>query len=281
MIPARLVRTLIALAVALLVTLVLAPAARAAFTPPPLTEPIVDPAGKLAAPDKAKLEDELRGGLPAVAMAVFIAPDLAGESIDDVGYDTATAWKLGAAGKDNGVLLVIAPNDRKMRLEVGKGLEGDLPDLAANDILRQKVGPALKRDDFAQAIAGGIDGVYSVLHVEVKQAYERHDVPSEPVPDADPIPAPDSGNGFWIMLAFVLIFMVVILIFSFRDGNGGGGGGGGGSGTERAVGFGIGSSFLGGGGGGSWGGGGGGGDPGGGGFSGGGSFGGGGSSDSY
>jgi uncharacterized protein len=279
MIPPRLVRALIALAVALLVTLVMDTAARAAFTPPPMTEPIVDPAGKLSAPDKAKLEDELSGGLPAVAMAVFIAPDLAGESIDDVGYDTATAWKLGAAGKDNGVLLVIAPNERKMRLEVGKGLEGDLPDLAANDILRQKVGPALKASDFAQAIAGGIDGVYSALHVEVKQAYARHDVPSGPAPDADPIPPPDSDTGFWVMMAVVLLFIVVILVFSLRDGTGGGGGGGGagaGSGTGRAVGFGIGPSFLGGGGGGGDLGGGGGG-----GFSGGGSFGGGGSSDSY
>jgi uncharacterized protein len=264
-------RTLIALAVALFVALAGAPAARAAFTPPPLTEPIIDPAGKLSAPDKAKLEDELRGGLPSVAMAVFIVPDLAGENIDDVGYDTARAWKLGAAGKDNGVLLIIAPSDRKMRLEVGKGLEGDLPDLAANDILRQKVGPALKANDFAQAIAGGIDGVYSALHVQVTPSYARH-----PVATSD-----GGGSGTFGGASIVgTLLVLVVLFFIFRSRGGGGGGG-----IAQAIGFGIGASFLGGngGGGGDWGGGGGGGggDSGAGGFGGGGDFGGGGSSDSY
>jgi uncharacterized protein len=278
--PARAAATMqMALAaLAFVVALVTSRPALAAFTPPPLDTPIVDPSGKIPPADAQKLNQELQSGLPTVAMAVFIAPSLDGESIDDVGYDTAKAWKLGTAGKDNGVLLVIAPNERKMRLEVGKGLEGDLPDLAANDILRQKVGPALKNNDYSQAVAGGIDGVFAALHVTPSATLPRKHY--------DQAQSQGGAGGLVITGIFLLVFFFVIVAAIRRRRSGYGGYDSGGSGISRAIGFGIGSSFLGGGG---WGGGGGdsggggfgGGDSGGGGFSGGGDFGGGGSSDGF
>ncbi len=278
--PARLVasaRTLqLALAMLACVVALVTSRPALAFTPPPLDHPIVDPEGKINPADVEKLDQELQSGLPTVAMTVFIVPSLDGETIDDVGYDTAKAWKLGTAGKDNGVLLVIAPNERKMRLEVGKGLEGDLPDLAANDILRQKVGPALKNNDYAQAVAGGIDGVFAALHVTPSATLPRKHY--------DQAQEQSGPGGLAITGIFLLVFFFVIVSAIRRRRSGYDSGG---SGISRAIGFGIGSSFLGGGG---WGGGGGGdsggggfggGDSGGGGFSGGGDFGGGGSSDSF
>ena len=91
----------------------------------------------------------------SVEIAVLVLPSLAGESIEDVAFKTFNTWKLGKAGKDNGALLVIATGDRRTRIEVGKGIEGDLTDLQTNDILRTKVGPELKAGRLFEGIQAG------------------------------------------------------------------------------------------------------------------------------
>src|SRR5262245_9134324 len=112
-----------------------------AFSPPPLPADgfVVDTAGKLSASDIDALDRKLRAikqaGGPSIA--ALVTGSLEGESIDDVGYETARVWKVGEKGADNGVLIVIAPNERKVRIEVAKGNEGDLTDLESNDIIRQ------------------------------------------------------------------------------------------------------------------------------------------------
>ena len=266
MFPARAVRGLGACLVALVaLALLLAPRAALAYTPPPLPEGtyVVDAAGKLTAADKEQLDAKLvaikQAGGPWIA--VFLSASLEGEAIDDVGITTFRAWKLGTKD-DNGVLLLIAPNERKVRIDVGKHLEGDLTDLDSNDIIRTKIGPRLKVNDFRGGVEAGIDGIAGqVMHGAVPGAQNRR---------ARGAAASESVNPLQVV-GIVVVMIIIIIALSRRGGGGGGGGGifwwGGGGGGWGG----------GGGGGGGWGGGGGG-DSG---PSGGGDAGGGGSSDSY
>ncbi len=148
-----------------LVLLLAAVNASAAFTPPTIHGFVTDTAGKLSAAEISALDDKLAAyrRCSSDQIAAFVTGTLGGESIDDVGFKTATAWKLGEAGKDNGVLLVIAPSERKVRIEVGRGLEGVLTDLQANDILRTHVSPNLKKDDFFTAVDEGTTAIAGAL----------------------------------------------------------------------------------------------------------------------
>jgi uncharacterized protein len=238
-----------------------------AFTPPPAPADgtyVVDTAGKLSAADKDEIDRKLvaikQAGGPWIA--VFVASSLEGESIDDVGITTFRAWKIGSKD-DNGVLLLIAPNERKVRIDVGKHLEGDLTDLDSNDIIRTKIGPHLKQDDFRGGIDAGIDGIATaVMHGAAPGPRDRRGRPAA---------ASEGVNPFQVGAIAVVLIVLIILLSRRRGGGGGGGGfwwwGGGGGG-----------GWGGGGGGDSGWGGGGGGDSG---PSGGGDAGGGGSSDSY
>jgi len=244
-------------------TLFLAGAQAWAFTPPAIDGPITDPSHKLSDDDKQALAQKLLDykNRTTNEVAYFIAPSLNGEDIEDVGYDTGQAWQLGAKGKDNGVLVVLAPNERRMRIEVGKGLEGDLTDLQTQQIIQQIIGPHLKQNDFRGAIDQSADAIIAALGDAAAQP-GGHRAKAEA---ADPVST----------IVFVLIIVFVIyLAIKLR----GGGRGGGGGGPFWFGGGGFGGGFDGGGGGfGGFGGGGGGGSFGGGG----GSFGGGGSSGSY
>ena len=260
---------------AIAIALVVAPrVAWASFTPPPFTSSVVDDAGKLSEGERvyltAKIERERqRTGYP---MAVLVARSLDGDNIDDVAYATFKAWGLGDKGKDNGVLLVVAPAERKMRIETGKGVGGALTDLESNVILRERVGPLLKVERFRDALEAGIDGVYGALAKDPLAVKDRKKHGAEPV-------HVDVKTIVVLAIVFFILFVILGRIARRRGGGGGGGWGSGGGGP---------TIFYGGGGG--WGGGGGGGGDGGGSdwgggssgdYSGGGESGGGGSSDSY
>lgn len=254
-----------AVALVALASLLLAPRLLWAFTPPPIAGHVTDTAGKLSAAERAYLNDKLDRYRRESGneIAVFLTGSLEGESIEDVAYTTFNTWQIGKKDKDNGVLLVIAPNERKTRIETGRGVGGDLTDLQSSDILRNEVSPRLKRDDFRGAIDAGTTAIMAALGG------------SSDVPKAAPRPIGNRPGTLrdYVSSGHVVNFILVLVIFIIalnRRGGGGGGGGGGG--------------FIfwpgGGGGGGGWGGGGGGG--GGGGFSGGGgSSGGGGASGDY
>ena len=109
-----------------------------AYSPPPLSGPVTDLAGVLAPADKARIEGKLRAlkGTSGPQLAVLILPSLGGETVEDVAYATAKSWKLGDAVRDDGVLLLVATGERKIRIETGKGVGGALPDLAANRIIK-------------------------------------------------------------------------------------------------------------------------------------------------
>ena len=88
---------------------------------------------------------------------------LEGEPIEDVGYQLIQTWKPGQKGKDNGVVLVIATGERRIRIETGKGVGGDLTDLQSNDIIRRRIAPLMRENRVHDAILAGVDGIAEAL----------------------------------------------------------------------------------------------------------------------
>lgn len=218
--------------------LALSPArALAAFTPPPLDSHVVDTAGKLSRAEKLRLDRKLAEIRQKTGFAVvaFLVGSLEGETIEDVAYQTFNTWKVGEKGLDDGVLLVIAPAERKTRIETGKGVGGALTDLQSNDILREVVAPLLKEDRFYEAVDRGTIAIADAL---IKGTPER-DLPRERSagrpPDMIKVGLYAGGLLLIIVLAIVSptfrsLLWVVVQMFFFFGGRGGGGGGGGGSG---------------------------------------------------
>ena len=96
-------------------------------------------------------------------IAVLTVPTIGDESIEEYAVKVFESWKLGQKGKDNGVLLVIAPKDRKLRIEVGYGLEGALTDAAASRIIRNVITPQFKAGDFDKGVADGVSAIIATL----------------------------------------------------------------------------------------------------------------------
>lgn len=148
-------------AASLFVSSALAPASADAFEVPRLTGAVVDQAGMLSAGARERLEVALRelhkaGGTQLVVLTV---PSLAGLSIEQAAIQVADQWKLGDEAADNGVVLMLARDERRMRIEVGQGLEGVLSDAYASRIIREAITPLFKAGD----VDGGVMiGVYQI-----------------------------------------------------------------------------------------------------------------------
>jgi uncharacterized protein len=142
-----------ALAVAAL--LVSAAAARAAAPIPPLTGPVVDAAGLLdggAERRLAALARAARAEGRGVQLQYLLVRSLEGEPIEDYSIRVAEAWKIGTKGRDDGVLLTVAVEDRAVRIEVGGGLEGGLTDLQASRIIRETIAPAFRAGRYGDGL---------------------------------------------------------------------------------------------------------------------------------
>jgi uncharacterized protein len=96
-------------------------------------------------------------------IAVLTVPTIGDESVEDYAVRVFEAWKLGRSGQDNGVLVVVVPNDRRMRIEVGYGLEGTLTDAAASRIVRNVMTPAFKQGRYDDGLRGGVDAIVATL----------------------------------------------------------------------------------------------------------------------
>ncbi len=145
--------------------LVAAAAHAAVVEVPYLSGRVVDTAEVLSADARARI-GELLGAHEASSgnqVVVLTLPTLADESVEDFAERVFQAWKLGLADKDNGVLIVIAVEDRRMRIEVGYGLEGTLTDLAAGRIIRGVMTPRFRAGDYDGGIEAGVTAVIGVL----------------------------------------------------------------------------------------------------------------------
>jgi uncharacterized protein len=101
-------------------------------------------------------------------IAVLLIPSLEGESLEDYSIRLAEKWRIGQQGRDNGVILLIVKNDRKLRMEVGYGLEGALPDALAGTIIRNEISPRFREGQFYQGIDAGVNAVIAATKGEYK-----------------------------------------------------------------------------------------------------------------
>jgi uncharacterized protein len=158
--------------VALLVCWALAAFADVAV--PPLSGRVVDQTGTLSSGEVASLTQKL-GDLEArkgSQIAVLIVPTTEPETIEQYSIRVAEAWKIGRRRIDDGALVVVAKNDRKLRIEVGYGLEGALNDATARRIIDEIITPSFRAGDFAGGIAAGIDRMIRVIDGEKLPAPE-------------------------------------------------------------------------------------------------------------
>jgi uncharacterized protein len=156
----RLLLAALALVVAVAATL---PAAAQTF--PQLTGRVVDEAGVIDPPVKAAIESEL-ADLEARTTDQFVVVtvrSLGGLTIEDYGVRLGRAWKIGQKDKNNGVLLIVAPKERKMRFEVGYGLEGVLTDAQTRLIIANTITPRFRANDIGGGIARGVDEIIRLL----------------------------------------------------------------------------------------------------------------------
>ena len=162
---------------------------------PPLTSPVTDITGTLAADQVAALDAKLRAFEQAKGsqVAVVIVRSTQPETIEQYALRVVEAWKIGRKGVDDGAILVVALDDRKLRIEVGYGLEGALPDASANRIIDEDIVPAFRRGDFYGGIATGVDRMLRVIE-------------GEPLPEPE-LRSPSQGvPGLFSVLPFLFIF---------------------------------------------------------------------------
>jgi len=150
--------------------LLLLPCAAGALDVPQLRGRVNDTANLLSPEAAARLEQKLAGfeRESSNQVAVLTIASLQGDDIDQFAIRVAEQWKLGQQGKDNGVLLIIAQAERKVRIEVGMGLQGVLPDITASRIIREVMRPHLKSGNFDQGIHAGTDSIIAATRGEFK-----------------------------------------------------------------------------------------------------------------
>jgi uncharacterized protein len=170
---------------------------------PPLRSHVTDLTNTLSAADNARLEQEL-GSFEArkgSQIAVLIVPTTQPETIEQYSIRVTDVWKLGRKGIDDGILLLIAKRDRTVRIEVGYGLEGILPDALAKRIVNQVIVPRFRQEDFAGGIEAGIASIMGVIQGEALPPAAAHGRGA----------STDRGTGMSLDLIFPLF--IAFLVF--------------------------------------------------------------------
>ena len=171
---------------------------------PPLTGRIVDEAQLLSSADEQELIKTLTD-LEAKStdqLVIYTANSLQGYEIEDFGLQLGRAWQIGQAGTDNGVLLIVAPKDRKVRIEVGRGLEPQLTDIMTKLIIQNAILPAFRRGDFAAGIKAGVRDIRDVMLGDAEAVKDRAKRTVKRDPEAE-----EALFGFAVFAIFV-VFMI-------------------------------------------------------------------------
>ncbi|MCP1363279.1 YgcG family protein, partial [Halomonas sp. BBD45] len=199
--------------------LVCALGAQAQQTPefPELTGRVVDQAEILDSQTESRLTQMLAAHEQATTEQVVVVtlPDLQGQAIEEYGYQLGRQWGIGQEGEDNGALLIVAMDERAIRIEVGYGLEGRLTDAQASLIINRIISPAFRQGDYEQGITQATEAIIQVLGGE----------PLEGQGPAARESAPEPREGPMSVLFFVMFVIVMALV---RGGGGRGGRGRGG-----------------------------------------------------
>ena len=186
---------------------------------PALTGQVVDEAHILSPQTERQLTTLLQSETKHQVVVVTLA-NLEGKTIDDYGYQLGRHWGIGEKGNDNGVLLIIAPNEKQVRIEVGYGLEGALTDAVSSVILKNMT-PALKGNDYNRAALIGTEQILTVIHNETFKAH-----PSEEIPT--PIAIILTGLVLWLFIYVAMApkndrarrLRLILTLISFVPGKG-------------------------------------------------------------
>jgi uncharacterized protein len=260
------------IAFAFLIFASLLPAMPAAAEPkfPPLTGRIVDDAHLLTPADKAALEADLKAleEKSSDQLVVYTTTSLQGYPIEDFGYQLGRAWGIGQKGTNNGVLLIVAPTERKVRIEVGRGLEPQLTDALTKLIIQNAILPRFKRGEFAAGVKAGVHDIRDAMLGDAEAVKQRL--------AARPLAKRDANDGEALVTLIVIIAIILFVLWAqsqqgppagrygrragysgggpvFFPGGWSGGGGGGGGSRDSGGGFsGGGGDFGGGGASGDW-----------------------------
>ncbi|MDE1924205.1 MAG: TPM domain-containing protein, partial [Gammaproteobacteria bacterium] len=189
----------------MLLGLARSPAFAAATTPqagippfPELTGPVVDDAHLLPADVATNLSQKLAAYAngSGTQLVVVTLPTLSGYPIEEYGYQLGRHWGIGQKGKNNGALLIVDAGEKRLRIEVGYGLEGTLTDAQSFAIIHDVITPRFKKGDFAGGIVAGTDAILSVLGgradaIQQREVHER------------------SGTGFLMLIVIVFAFVLL------------------------------------------------------------------------
>jgi uncharacterized protein len=174
-------------------------AAAADVAVPPLVGRVVDQTGTLSSGEVASLQQTLRDfeARKGSQIAVLIVPTTAPETIEQYSLRVAEAWKIGRKKIDDGALVVVAKDDRMLRIEVGYGLEGALTDVTSKRIIDEIITPRFRSGDFAGGISSGVDRIIRVID-------------GEKLPAPEPKPRFDSSGFDGSYLPFILVGLFML-----------------------------------------------------------------------
>jgi len=216
---------------------------------PALTGRVVDQAGVMSAESRRDIEAKSQQleDKSGIQLVVATVKSLQGSDVETYANGLFRFWKLGEAKKNNGVLLLVAPAEHKVRIEVGYGLEGTLTDALSSVIISSAIVPRFKTGDFSGGIERGVDGIISVLTTDAAEWHRKVNVRSD-----------DTSDNWLPIILFVCVLIVVIYFILHAGPRGGGGrrgpvfvpygGSWGSSGWDGGGGGGFGGGFSGGGG---------------------------------
>lgn len=209
-------------AIGLIVATLLLLSGQTAFaqTFPKLTGRVVDQANLLDPAEEAALSAKLEGLETRTKRQLVVATlnSLEGYEISDYGYRLGRHWALGQDGKgesekDNGAILIVAPNERKMRIEVGYGLEPVLTDGLSSTIIRNDITPAFKAGDFPAGINAGVDRIVTQLELPADEAAKIAAAANNKQQGDEGFPL-----GAIIFLFFIIFFVVIPMIRTISGG---------------------------------------------------------------
>jgi uncharacterized protein len=166
---------------------------------PPLAARVTDQTATLDAGQRSALEAKLAAfeQKKGSQVAVLIVPSTSPETIEQYSIRVVDQWKLGRKRVDDGVLLLVAKDDRRLRIEVGRGLEGAIPDAIAKRIIAEVITPRFKQGDFHGGIAAGVDRILGAIE-------------GEPLPAPASQPRPSGAQVDWLTILFFALFIVPI-----------------------------------------------------------------------
>ena len=173
---------------------------------PALTGRIVDQANIIPAETRSTIEPKLADleAKSGIQLVVATVNSLDGEEIEPYANKLFRAWQLGEKAKNNGVLLLVAPKERRVRIEVGYGLEGTLTDALTKVIITNAIAPRFKTSDYGGGISRGVDDIITVLTTDSSEWQKRPSLRLD---------RPESTDPFnWLILVGIAVLVVLLVV---------------------------------------------------------------------